>query len=207
MNTDEIKKLKEGLKLTQRQRDILVGTLLGDGHLETQNNGRTYRLKVEHSIAQREYVEWLYEEFKQWVRSEPYVRHRKNGQTFVGFTTYSHGAFRFYGHQFYDDNRKKVVPKQIHKWLKPLGIAVWYLDDGSQKSAKHSTYILHTNAFKKVELERLQKTLVQYGIQTSLHKQGQGVWRIYVLTKSARMLKAVVQKYVGHIDAMKYKIG
>lgn len=39
-------------KLTEQQREITVGLLLGDGHLETRTNGRTYRLKVEHSEEQ-----------------------------------------------------------------------------------------------------------------------------------------------------------
>nr|NIQ06013.1 hypothetical protein [Candidatus Korarchaeota archaeon] len=49
MNTRTIREKKGRLALSKRQREILVGLLLGDGHLETQNNGRTFRLKVEHS--------------------------------------------------------------------------------------------------------------------------------------------------------------
>ena len=66
MNTKEIKNYKEKLKLTRRQREIIVGKLLGDGHLESMNNGRTYRLKIEHSLKQKEYVDWFYQEFEEW---------------------------------------------------------------------------------------------------------------------------------------------
>ncbi len=206
MKNDEIETYKKGLALTQRQRDILVGTLLGDGHLETQNNGRTYRLKIEHSIAQKEYVLWLYRELQEWVRSKPKIRTRANGLKFIGFTTYSHGAFRFYGQQFYD-GKKKILPKLIHKIVSPLSIAIWYMDDGSKKSLSHSTYILHTYGYNKKELEMLQKVLGLYGIETTLHKQGSDMWRVYVVTKTAPILKDILEKHTGHLETMKYKIG
>jgi hypothetical protein len=56
MNIKEIEEIKKNLKLTKKQRGIIVGLLLGDGHLETQNNGKTYRLKVEHSLEQKDYT-------------------------------------------------------------------------------------------------------------------------------------------------------
>jgi hypothetical protein len=206
MNTKEIHAVKEALVLTKRQRDILVGTLLGDGHLETLNNGRTYRLKVEHGVAQCEYVEWLYKEFREWVPCGVYTIERKNKGIFVGFRTYTHGAFRFYAHQFYDE-KHKVVPKLIKKLFSKIGIAVWYMDDGSRKSAKHKTYIIHTYGFKHEDLKKLQLVLLKYGIETSLHRQKQTMWRIYVLTKSAENMKMLLIKHVGHIKSMRYKIG
>ena len=207
MNSIEAKKQTKVLKLTKRQRAILVGTLLGDAHLETQNDGRTYRLKIEHSVGQQEYVWWLYKEFKEWVVGKPYTKERSDGRKSIGFTTRAHASFRFYGHQFYDGSKKKVVPKLIHKWLVPLGVAVWYLDDGSKKSKQHITYNIHTLAFSKRELERLQEALHQYSIATSLHKQGKVMWRIYVRSASAAHFKKMLLQHVGHLDTMQYKIG
>ena len=41
-------------------KEMLVGKILGDGCLETQNNGATWRLKIEHSFKQKEYVDHQY---------------------------------------------------------------------------------------------------------------------------------------------------
>jgi len=60
MRLKEIEDYKKNLKLSSLQREIIVGLALGDGHLETLNEGKTYRLKVEHSLKQREYLDWLY---------------------------------------------------------------------------------------------------------------------------------------------------
>ena len=96
---------------------------------------------------------------------------KKNGSDMVGFRTYSHPSFRFYGQQFYPKG-KKVVPKIIGKILTELGLAIWYADDGSRKSLKHKTFNIHTLAFSKKDLERLQKVLdMKFGIKTSLHRQ------------------------------------
>lgn len=203
MNTNEIRKKKDGLNLTSRQRSILVGLILGDGHLETQNNGRTYRLKVEHSFNQKEYVQWLYQEFKELVPSKIYTKQRGVLRS-IGFTTYSHSSFRFYGQQFYN-NKVKHIPKIISKLLDSLSLAVWFMDDGSHKSAKHQTYNIHTLGYKKEDLVFMQKLLLRlFKVHTSLHKQKTKSWRIYVLAKSAVNFTAVIKKHI--IPSMKYKL-
>jgi hypothetical protein len=207
MNTKEIKENKKKLTLSNEQRAILVGLLLGDGHLETQNGGRTYRLKVEHSEKQVDYVHWLYELFASWIPSKPYRRVRPDGRISVGFTTYSHGSFRFYAQQFYPIGKKKVIPKLINKLLTQAGLAVWFMDDGSRKSSKHTTYNIHTLAYTKRDLERLQDTLLKkFGIITSLHRQKETSWRIYIPSVSAERFKSIIQPYVNLIPSMKVKL-
>ena len=51
-------------RLTVEQKQVLFGTLLGDAHLETQNNGRTYRVKFMQSDAHKAYIFHLYSIFK-----------------------------------------------------------------------------------------------------------------------------------------------
>ena len=207
MNTKEIREYKANLKLSKRQRDILVGLLLGDGHLESQNNGRTYRLKVEHSMEQEDYVNWLYKEFKEWVNSKPYYKKRFNGQESVGFTTYSHGAFRFYGKQFYPI-RKKVIPEMIGKILNPIGLAIWFMDDGSFKSKKHKTYIIHSLGYKKRELEKIGELFKdKFDIDISLHSQKGRYWRIYILSKSSKKFRKLIEEFVIKIPSMRKKLG
>lgn len=142
--------------LDQEQRDLLVGLLLGDGHLETQTNGRTFRLKVEHSESQADYSEWLFQKFKSLCdQTKVYRRERTDGRVSVGFTTRASGTFRFYAQQFYV-GRQKRIPPMIHKMLTPLGLAVWFMDDGSRKSNQHLTYNIHTLGYTKNDLEQVK---------------------------------------------------
>ena len=206
MNTKEIREYKKTLKLNDLQRSILVGTLLGDGHLETRDEGKTYRLKIEHQLLQNDYTEWLYDHLKEWIGGGIY-RKLKTQKEYVGFTTYSHGAFRFYGQQFYV-NRKKIIPKMIGKLLDPLSIAIWFMDDGSWKSKKHKTFIIHTLGFTKSDLELVQKVLeTKFKIKTSLHRQKEKYWRLYINSESAKDFENIIRPYTSIIGSMKAKMG
>lgn len=207
MNSKKIEAYKRTLRLTQKQKEILVGLILGDGHLETQNNGRTYRLKLEHCREQKEYFDWLYENFKEWINKVPQIRKRsslgKNIETYC-FSTYSSGVLRFYGQQFYP-NGKKVIPKIIEKIITPLSLAVWFMDDGSIKSREHKTFLIHTHGYSKNDLELMKKVLEKkFGIKVGLQKQ-YTKWRLYIYSESAEKFADLISPYL--LPSMQYKLG
>lgn len=218
MHSKTIEERKSALKLTKRQRAIIVGKLLGEGHLESRK-GVVYRLKVEHSIRQKEYVDWLYKELKSLVRTKPYSRVQKGTLPYknkhyvgikYGFVTYSLASLRFYGQQFYSNSGKKVIPKIVHKLLTPLSIAIWYLDDGSYISNRHKTFIIHTSGYPRKDLRILQQALTKFGIKTKLHRQRreEGIrWRIYVLSESREKFRKMIEPIVAQIPSMRYKLG
>ena len=194
--------------LSKRQKEILVGLLLGDGHLETRTNGRTYRLKIEQSLKHKEYVDWLYEEFKECVQTPPQEKlqkdlKRKAEYNKYWFNTLTSGIFRFYAHQFYKD-RIKVVPKSIAKWLTPLSIAVWYMDNGSIKYNKHRTVIFNTHGFKKSEINLLISALDKnFGIKAKIRKQNDGL-QIYLLSETIHVFQGLVDNEIH--ASMRYKL-
>lgn len=206
MNSNEIKSLANSIKLIDQQRAILVGLLLGDGHLETQNKGRTFRLKVEHSLNQKYYVDWLYHQFKKLVLTKPQIKKQQiNGVTYekYWFSTISIGAFRFYGQQFYPKG-KKVVPKTIAKLATPLSLAIWFMDDGSLKSSLHKARIINTQGFSELDLEVLQEMLnSKFGISTTLRKQQEGK-QIYIPAVETEKFINLIKPFV--IPSMEYKI-
>ena len=206
INTNSLKELKQNLKMNKRQREIIIGTLLGDGHSETQNRGRTYRLKIEQSIKHKEYVDWLYQEFKDWVQTPPQIKKQIIGGKVIQkywFNTLSHGSFRFYGQQFYQ-NKKKIVPKLINHWLTSLALAVWFMDDGSIKSKYHRARILNTQCFSRKEIERLINVLKdKFSIQCKLRKQEEG-YQIMILAESAKQFAKIIKPFVH--PTMFYKL-
>lgn len=194
------------MKLNKVQREILIGILLGDAHLETQNNGRTYRLKVEHSLKQRFYLEYLYEIFKEWCLSPPRekIKHLKQKIYInLAFTTVSHRSFRFYAHQFYKKG-KKNVPKLIHRWLTPRVLAYWFMDDGSIKSRESKGVILNTQGYGRQDIQKLIKVLqTKFSLGCKERKQKEG-FQIYISGKSYEKFVELVKPYI--IKSMYYKI-
>lgn len=204
MNTKEIRELKKQMRLSKRQRELIVGLLLGDGHLETQDKGRTYRLKVEHCAAQRDYLVWLADEFQDWLLSGWYEKQRK-GKTVYGFTTVSHSAFRFYAKQFYQDEKKRVPPL-IKRLISPLSLAIWFLDDGSAKSSKHKSLVIHSLGYSKADLVLVQTALESLGIQSSQHKQRNGSFRLYFPYESAQVIANFVRPLLSELPLFAYKV-
>jgi len=207
MRSKQIEEYKKTLKLTRKQKEILVGLILGDGHLETLNNGRTYRLKVEHSLKQREYLDWLYLHFKDWINKTPEIRKRTSLGKVIetyGFTTYTSSVFRFYAQQFYQ-NGKKIIPKIIDKIITPQSLAIWFMDDGSIKSKMHKTLLIHTHGYSKNDLilitEILQK---KFGLKIGLQKQ-YDKWRLYIFSESVDNFKKIISPYI--LQSMRYKLG
>ena len=204
MNTKEIREQKKNLELSKRQRELIVGLLLGDGHLETQNDGRTYRLKVEHGSAQRDYLVWLAKEFQEWLPSDWYEKQR--GEKVVyGFTSVSHPAFRFYAQQFYQ-NGKKRMPPLIKRLLSPLSLAIWFLDDGSAKSSRHRSLIIHSLGYTRSDLVLAQDALSQFDIESSLHKQRNNTLRLYFPYESARIIANFVEPILSELPFFAYKV-
>lgn len=210
MHSNIIEARKKELRLTNRQKEILIGKLLGDGHLETQDGGQTYRLKIEHSLKQKEYVDWLYQEFRSWVLTPPQFRRRfVVWRTVAGeynkywFNTLSSGSFRFYAHQFYQD-KKKIAPRLITKMLTPLALAVWFMDDGSIKSKAHKTVFFNTHGFDVRSIKLLQKALLdKFGIKTIIRKEKYGR-QIYLLSETIDKFAAIIIPYIH--PSMCYKI-
>lgn len=209
MHSREIEEKKKSLRLSPLQIEVLIGTLLGDAHLESQNQGRTYRLKIEHSIKQKSYVDWLYDVFHEWVITAPQEKTKQlsNGSVHTNywFSTVSHSAFRFFAHQFYDrKTKKKGTPKLIHRWLTPQAIAVWFMDDGSLKSKFHKARILNTQAFKKGDIRRLMEVLEnKFHLQCKMRKQKEG-YQIMILGESAESFHDLIAPYMHY--SMMYKL-
>jgi DNA-binding transcriptional regulator WhiA len=202
MYSREIEKKKSSLKLTDAQREILIGVILGDAHLETQNDGKTYRVKFEYSLKHREYANHLYEIFREWILTPPQLK-QDDTHNNIWFQTVSHGAFRFYAHQFYDDKRK-CVPKLIHRYLSNRAIAYWYMDDGSVKSRESKGVIFNTQSFIKNDIERLIKCLrSRFNLETKIREQKDGL-QIYISGKSYERFLEIVEPYIH--KSMRYKI-
>ena len=206
MYSKAIEQYKRGLKLSQDQREVLIGLLLGDAHLETQNQGQTYRLKIEQSQKHEDYVQHLYEIFKPWVLTPPQLKEKSvRGHTSWNcwFQTVSHGAFRFYAHQFYIE-RQKRVPRLIHRWLTPRALSYWFMDDGSMKSKQSKGVILNTQSYPLNDIQRLVGILQEkFGLQVKRRKQKEG-FQIYISGKSYERFRELIEPHL--IASMRHKL-
>ena len=136
-NSNKIKKYKAQLtNLTSTQFDSAIGLILGDASLNTDNKGKTYRIKFKWGNRQTPYVDHVLTLFDEWIISPPHkkVRISPKGNTITnwGFQTFSHPAFNVLADLFLVNNVKMVPSLLIKNHLTARGLAYWFMDDGGK---------------------------------------------------------------------------
>jgi hypothetical protein len=191
-NSHEIREKRSQLTLTDKQKHILVGSLLGDGCLIPNAWKKHYRFQVEQSNKHKDYVLWLHNEFKDWVLQLPKFYKQSDSWR---FRTISHPDLTALYHLFYKDGIK-TIPDDIEQLLThPLSLAIWAMDDGCL--AKRRGFIFNTQSFSEKGNKALQQCLHKnFGISfSSLHQDKDNV-RLYIKKKSIRFLSEIVKPYV-----------
>ena len=75
--------------LTEVQKSVVIGCLLGDGYLRQLKGRRNAFLEINHSYKQKDYVDWKYNILKDIVKSEPKKR-QYNSRVAYRFYTKAH---------------------------------------------------------------------------------------------------------------------
>jgi len=121
-------RVKKEEPLTQRQKEILYGSMLGDAGRKS-----THRIKFVHGGPQRDYLFWKYEQFKNVAstpKGTPNVNKiYKEDHITWSFYINSNSDVTVCNELFYQGKQKEVY-KEIKQYISPLAVAVWYSDDG-----------------------------------------------------------------------------
>lgn len=173
--------------LTEEQKQIIVGCLLGDGAMRIKTNAL---LEINHSLKQKELVDWIYTNLKQFVGTGPKVRKGNGKRLAYRFTTRSLPVFTSLYKQFFLNGKKKIPAKIV---FSPLVLAVWFMDDGSK--SRTSVY-LNTQQFSLEEQIILQKMLKeQWEIETTLNKD-KHYHRIRIRVSSIEKFVVLIKPYL-----------
>lgn len=160
---------KNNFHLSHRQKDILIGTLLGDGNLT--KHGYYSRLFIKHSASQSVLAKWKRKEFDNITAMKlNFFKQKVKGKVyeFCQFATLTHPEFAEYRKIFYP-NKKKLISNKMEKIFKtPLSLAVWIMDDGAKDNAGMT---LQTHSFSLHGVRILQKCLKNnFEILTTIRK-------------------------------------
>lgn len=210
------------MQLTQEQKDLLVGTLLGDGNLQTETGGRTWRYRALHKEKDFKYLEHKYKILQDFCNSPPSfseVDDPRTGKTYKRwhFNTTVQSSFRHYGNLFYkpdkdpnSNKRVKDVPDTIEQLLTPRAIAYWYMDDGSLKwLGKSNAMRICTESLSEEGVKRLQKALKKlYNLDTQLTRKTNNKrfvgYRLAINEQNSTAFREFIEPYL--VDCMRYKV-
>ncbi len=184
--------------LTQLQRSVIIGSLLGDGYLRTFPKRKNALLEINHSYKQKEYVDWKYSVLRNVSASAPKMR-KGNGDRI---------AYRFYSKQlaeltelykqFYKDG-KKIIPENLA--IDSIVLSVWFMDDGSR--CRDCDVYLNTQQFSTEDQKRLIGALSEMGLRTNLNKD-KTYYRLRFLKSSLPKLRGLLKDIV--VPSMRYKL-
>jgi LAGLIDADG DNA endonuclease family/NADH-Ubiquinone oxidoreductase (complex I), chain 5 N-terminus len=197
---------------------VIIGSLLGDGHLEKRNKSIGTRLIIEQTNNNVEYLMWLYNYFyKQGyctsLKPKLFKRIKKKNTVYFGvkFNTYTFSSFNWIHNLFYKINKNgryiKIVPISfLYDNLSPLALAVWFMDDGSKLG---SGFKIATNCFELSELKELCKLLFEkYNLDCTIHSnkvKEKLTWTLYIKKNSAGSFANLIEPFM--LNSMKYKLG
>jgi hypothetical protein len=142
------------VNLTKRQKEILIGLILGDGNLSKPGGpNANSRLRVNHGYKQLFYNKWLKREFKSLNASIDIFEPSKNtyGKTKMNrMCTKVCKELTWFYYQSYTP--KKSLSKSWLQEISPLSLAIWYQDDGYKN-------MLNTQCFTQKDLTILKDVL------------------------------------------------
>jgi len=184
--------------LTQFERSIIIGSLLGDGYMRIIPGRSNAFLEINHSIKAREYVDYKYESLKRLCESAPKERASNEGRVAYRFFTKQNKELTDLYNIFYKNN-KKIIPKDLV--LDPIILAIWYMDDGS-KCRDHDIY-LNTQQFSINDQKILLNKLRELNINARLNKDKK-YFRIRILKTSIKTFMRIISPYV--FKSMYYKL-
>ena len=199
-----IRNLKK-VPFTERQKAIVIGSVLGDACLHPNWSSTNYTLKITRSEKQKAYIDWKHEQLKPFVLTAPRWYEKTHSYT---LRTISHSDLTSLYREFYPDG-KKILPRKIKEYIRdPLTLALWFMDDGNVRR-RHGVmggFNLNTQSFTESENEMLAQCLVDlYGINVRVERNN-GYHRLAIYAeKSASIFRDLIQRHV--IPSMQYKFG
>jgi len=193
--------------MTRQQEQIVIGCILGDAYLQ-KTGKRNARLRLEHSVKQKEYIFWKQNELKNFMQDRPKLIKRYNPVFRKHYRYYrcqSHSTPIFGKLQrlFYLDN-KKQIPPNISSLFSKLALAVWFMDDGYYYQKDKIAYI-YLSQFPVNQIKCLAQALKStYGLNLKIEIKKKGNYNFrFSVVETAKLLE-IIKPYV--IKSMSYKV-
>lgn len=202
-------------KFNKESRNLLIGLLLGDGTIS--NN---FVFKISHTESQKDYVEWKINLLNQHgIKNNGLKSYIQKGGYKAGITIYYTQLniipfIKVLRRVFYKE-KKILGNRKLLNRLSPLGIAIWYMDDGhinirrNKDGRIHGFYIKISTCEPKSEVQ----TIIDYfkevwDINFYMFHEGrqEDSFSLCCGTKEGLKFIELVKPYVQQVPSMVHKI-
>ena len=189
--------------LTNFQKEVLLGTLLGDASLRRYKKEWNTEASCAHSISQKEYCEYKTQIFESIGAHCDYHKRntpdKRNGVYYEDYTMRipANPELNSWYDAFYQEG-KKVIPAALFNHFTAASLAFMFMDDGYKASCSYS---VATNCFDFDELKVFCNMLKEkLDLNTTIQKGN----KIYIKACSRSHFEKLISPYL--CDCMKYKL-
>ena len=198
-------KLKE-IVVENDLKQLLIGSLLGDGSFCSVGKHAKHKcLSIAHSIKQKDYLNFKWGILNKYNLVPPIKERTIHEQRYTHditecrFKTRLNPVFTEIRNNNYDETGHKRVKEEFVKDLEPLGLAIWYMDDGY---VTKNSCILSTCSFTIEEQNILAKILLdKFDLHFNVGKHNNSM---YLQAKDFPKFKKLIDSYV--IPSLQYKL-
>lgn len=206
-------------KKTSSELDgMIYGILLGDGHIRKPSKAGTCNFILHHSTKQKDYLFYklrLLEEishvkFNYWEKQQL----NKNGKTYNSIYAQSNCLkyFKKLRDIFYSKDNKKILTEKILNKLTPLGLALWWFDNGCLYINRGKSNKIERRAFLATQnfTEKEHDLIVHYFFKTwnikvvkRMHPTTKQFYISFPIPEFKKFI-AIIKDYT--IPSMEYKV-
>lgn len=204
------------VELTNMQKQVIIGSSLGDAYIEPSDSNKTASIVFKHSIKQKDFLEFkknclttLMYPSKQCMimktrtsKRESNLKGRMIKSEVIETETMHHPCLKYYRDIFYP-NGVKIVPKEIIEEIDAMGIAIWYMDDGVKFGGYK--FQICTHSFSKSDIGMLVEMFKRrFNINSHCYTNENGYNLLNIDASSTHDFRRLIEPYI--IPSMAYKL-
>ena len=196
--------------------DILYGSALGDGNFECRTENSNCRVRLSHSIKQKDYFLWKVSQLMEYFGGTIYqTQNPKNGKVIIKYNSHVHEDLTTFYYDLYKKKDGESAKLNVKlKWLNrmtAMGLMVWFFDDGHLHRSREIR--LHTESLGYDGVLKAQKYLAQsWNINSRIDRKRdiKGNFSQYILiiraSDSPSFLEIILPVVPRECASMLYKI-
>lgn len=219
---------RSGRQLSYIEKQVILGSLLGDMSIQ-RNKSQSLRfkdsdkcrcrIKMVHGESQFDYIDFKRNLFQSVDFNKRDFLHSgfdgydpKPMRTYVSRTSAAFSSVYDLVIKKTDSKSKKKVSREWLDCLDDMGLAIWYMDDGSigirklKDGSVSCSISLHTSGFTNKENQIIADWLLAKGYKVSVVSAGskKEIWKIDLSSESSMKFATAIAPYVP--ESMRYKL-
>lgn len=188
------KKIRDNYILTNYHKSIIIGLILGDGHIQKVKSWNP-RVSLHQSIKNFEYIWTVFNTLSVYCSSYPFIKKTiKRDKLFYSleFQTRKLKTLNEVYSIFYETEKIKTIKPDLFFYMDYVVIAHWIMCDGAKRN---KGIILCTDCFTIKEVVLLMNILlIKYDVKSTIHFDNYKP-RIYINGKELKKILPFIKPY------------